>query len=116
MTVGILNHYTIRCSESGLEPLKLFYTQVLGLTVGARPKIPAPGYWLYSNGQAIVHLYAIGENKEISTGPLDHIAFSASDLDQVRKSLTTMGIPLHQVFLRDPAGLKVELTFSLDKQ
>lgn len=126
MTVGILNHYTIRCSESGLAPLKLFYTQVLGLTVGARPNIPAPGYWLYSNGQAIVHLYAIGENKEISTGPLDHIAFSASDLDQVRKSLTTMGIPyeeapvpdwpLHQVFLRDPAGLKVELTFSLDKQ
>jgi catechol 2,3-dioxygenase-like lactoylglutathione lyase family enzyme len=104
----------------------LFYTQVLGLTVGARPKIPAPGYWLYSNGQAIVHLYAIGETKEISTGPLDHIAFSASDLDQMRKSLTTIGIPyeeapvpdwpLHQVFLHDPAGLKVELTFSLEKQ
>jgi catechol 2,3-dioxygenase-like lactoylglutathione lyase family enzyme len=99
---------------------------VIGLEAGARPDIPAPGHWLYSQGQAIVHLYAIGEQKDVGTGPLDHIAFSASGLDEMRASLRAMDIafdeapvpgwPLHQVFLRDPSGLKVELTFSLNEQ
>jgi catechol 2,3-dioxygenase-like lactoylglutathione lyase family enzyme len=110
----------------GLAPLLDFYTRVIGLAVGARPDIPAPGYWLYSQGQAIVHLYAIGESNDASTGPLDHISFSASGLDETRASLGAMGIPfeeapvpgwpLHQVFLHDPSGLKVELTFSMDGQ
>ena len=126
MSVGTLNHYTIRCSVSGLAPLLDFYTRVIGLKVGARPDIPAPGYWLYSQGQAIVHLYAIGEQKDVGTGPLDHISFSASGLDEMRASLRAMDIafdelpvpgwPLHQVFLHDPSGLKVELTFSLNDQ
>ena len=126
MPVGTLNHYTLRCSVSGLAPLLDFYTRVIGLTAGARPDIPAPGYWLYSEGRATVHLYAIGEQKVAGTGSLDHIAFSASGLHDMRASLMAMDIafdeapvpgwPLHQLFLRDPSGLKVELTFSLNEQ
>ena len=33
-----------------------FYRDVLGLTVGFRPKLDFPGYWLYSGGTATVHL------------------------------------------------------------
>lgn len=125
MPVGRLNHYTLRCTEPGLVPLHDFYTRVLGLQVGARPVIPAPGYWLYSEGQAIVHLYAIGERDEgaAPTGALDHISFTGRGLDATRAHLRSMGVPfdeapvpgwpLHQLFLHDPTGLKVELTFDL---
>lgn len=129
MSTGRLNHYTLRCSVTGLAPLLDFYTRVLGLSVGARPDIPAPGYWLYSEGQAVVHLYAIGDLDgaapgSVPTGSLDHISFSATGVEATRAHLVSLGVPhdeapvpgwpLHQIFLRDPAGLKVELTFSLD--
>ena len=131
MATGRLNHYTLRCSVPGLAPLLDFYTRVLGLSVGARPDIPAPGYWLYSEGLAVVHLYAIGDPEGAAPGPtatggLDHISFSATGVQATRAHLGALGVPydeapvpgwpLHQVFLHDPSGLKVELTFSLNDQ
>ena len=128
MPVSALDHYTIRCSEADLEPLRDFYTRHIGLRVGDRPPIPAPGFWLYSEGRPIVHLYAIGGAGEAArgaalTGPLDHISFRAHDLEATRAQLRAAGIafdeapvpewPLHQVFLHDPKGLKIELTFDL---
>ena len=58
MPVTALHHYTIRCTPDELPPLVDFYTRIMRLTVGARPDIPAPGAWLYAQGQPIVHLYA----------------------------------------------------------
>ncbi len=127
MTIGKLNHYTLRCSVPGLAPLLDFYTRVIGLAVGARPDIPAPGYWLYAQGQPIVHLYAIGERADGgATGALDHIAFSATDLEATRTHLASLAVPydeapvpgwpLHQIFMHDPTGLKIELTFNLDAE
>lgn len=131
MSVSALDHFTIRCSEADLEPLRDFYTRHIGLRVGARPPIPAPGFWLYSEGRPIVHLYAIGNAGEtarggVVTGPLDHISFRAHDLEATRAQLRDAGIafdeapvpewPLHQVFLRDPSGMKIELTFDLDAE
>jgi catechol 2,3-dioxygenase-like lactoylglutathione lyase family enzyme len=131
MPVQALHHYTLGCTPSDLEPLREFYTKHIGLTVGARPPIPAPGYWLYACGQPIVHLYAIGSNSgpwdgTPVTGPLDHISFRAYGLDETRQHLRANGIPfdeapvpqwpLHQVFLRDPKGIKIELTFWLEDE
>lgn len=131
MPVSALDHYTIRCDELDLEPLRDFYTRHIGLTVGDRPPIPAPGWWLYGGGAPIVHLYAIGSAPTLQggsaiTGPLDHISFRAHDLDATRAHFRAHGIafeeapvperPLHQVFVRDPTGLKVELTFDLDAE
>ena len=131
MPVSGLDHFTIRCSEADLEPLRDFYVRHVGLRVGDRPPIPAPGFWLYSEGRPIVHLYAIGNAGEpprsgAATGPLDHISFRAHDLEATRAQLRADGIdfeeapvpgwPLHQVFLRDPKGLKIELTFHLDAE
>lgn len=142
MPVRGLHHYTLRCVPEDLPALHDFYTRVIGLTVGARPDIPAPGYWLYAGGHPIVHLYAHlsrpfdgarasaeaeqGAAPMGVTGPLDHISFRADDVEGVRRHLRELGVPfeeapvpgwpLHQVFVRDPMGLKVEMTFALSTE
>jgi catechol 2,3-dioxygenase-like lactoylglutathione lyase family enzyme len=102
-----------------------FYTRVLRLEVGARPEIPAPGAWLYAGGQPIVHLYAhlahAAPVHELATGPLDHISFRARGLTERRAHLASHGIAfteapipgwdIHQLFVHDPHGLKIEMTF-----
>ena len=55
-----LNHYTILARD--LEATKDFYTDVVGLTVGDRPPLDFPGYWLYCGGVPTVHL--IGKRPE----------------------------------------------------
>ena len=144
MPVSGLHHYTLRCVPAELPALHDFYTRVIGLTVGARPDIPAPGYWLYAGGHPIVHLYAhlshpsdgasasadapdaTAHAPAWATGPLDHISFRANDVEGVRRHLQELGVPfdeapvpgwpLHQVFVRDPKGLKVEMTFDLNAE
>lgn len=130
MPVIALHHYTLRCAPSDLAPLREFYTRHIGLTVGPRPDAPAPGVWLYCGGQPIVHLYAIAPEGEVPaalvTGPLDHISFRAHGLAQTRAYFKAQGIPydeapipdwpIHQVFLKDPMGLKIELTFMMDDE
>jgi catechol 2,3-dioxygenase-like lactoylglutathione lyase family enzyme len=135
MPVSGLHHYTLRCAPEELPALHDFYTRVIGLTVGDRPEIPAPGYWLYADGQTIVHLYAhlpegkrsaqgpVGSSSVHVTGPLDHISFRAHGLAAMRAHLAAQGVasteapvpgwPLHQVFVHDPKGLKIEMTFDL---
>ena len=49
-----LNHYTIIARD--LEATKDFYTDVVGLSVGDRPPLDFPGYWLYCGGVPTVHL------------------------------------------------------------
>jgi len=131
MPVAALHHYTIRCAATELDALNAFYTRVLGLEPGARPDIPAPGTWLYAGGQPIVHLYAYLDRPDRApqapvTGPLDHISFRARDLEATRAHLRSLGIdfaeapipgwPIHQLFLHDPKGVKIELTFFLDEE
>jgi catechol 2,3-dioxygenase-like lactoylglutathione lyase family enzyme len=147
MAVSGLHHYTLRCVPDELPALHDFYTRVIGLSVGPRPDIPAPGHWLYAGGRPIVHLYAhlsdtagasgppdadgaasdapsaAGQAPAWVTGPLDHISFHATDVEGVRRHLRALGVPfeeapvpgwpLHQVFVRDPKGLKIEMTFDL---
>jgi len=119
-----LHHYTLRCSEAELEPLQDFYTRHLGLVVGPRPDLPAPGYWLYLGGRPVIHLYAIApEPTPYLQGPLDHVALHAHDLEGTRAYLRAQGLPfeeapvpgwpIHQIFLHDPLGLKIELSFEL---
>ena len=127
MFIAGLNHYTIRCSPSDLPELVEFYTQVLNLTVGERPTMPRPGFWLYSEGHPIVHLYAKLDRREWGpTGGVDHISFKTRGLDETRarlrhtgrpfEELPLPGTPIHQIFMRDPTGLTVELTFDLDQE
>jgi catechol 2,3-dioxygenase-like lactoylglutathione lyase family enzyme len=131
MPVHALHHYTIRCTPRELPALVDFYTRVMRLEVGARPEIPAPGAWLYANGQPIVHLYAhlaqpVACAEQLVTGPLDHVSFRSRGLAEMRTHLTCVGEPyteapipgwnMHQLFLHDPRGLKIEMTFWLDEE
>ena len=130
MPLGGLQHYTIEPQD--LEKTKDFYVDVLGLENGERPPLGFPGYWLYSGGQAIVHLMGPrtplegivvrGTQKKFEdTGRLDHIAFAASDVEGVRKRLKARNVQFReqivprtgdtQIFLYDPDGIGVELNF-----
>jgi catechol 2,3-dioxygenase-like lactoylglutathione lyase family enzyme len=125
MPVCALHHYTIRCAPQELPPLLDFYTRVLRLQVGPRPDIPAPGAWLYAEGQPIVHLYAhlAAADASRGTGPLDHVSFRSRGLREMRAHLAAQGVAfseapipgwdIHQLFLHDPHGLKIEMTFWL---
>jgi len=130
MPLGTLQHFTIEPSD--LERTKTFYCDVLGLDVGDRPPLDFPGYWLYSGGVATVHLMGTRkprdgivvrgtDRKYEDTGRLDHIAFAASDVDDVRNRLKSKNVQFReqvvprtgdtQVFLYDPDGIGVELNF-----
>jgi catechol 2,3-dioxygenase-like lactoylglutathione lyase family enzyme len=129
MPLGALQHYTIE--PSNLEATKDFYCDVLGLKNGDRPPLGFPGYWLYSGGVATVHLLGPrqpregvvirGEKKFDDTGRFDHIAFAASDIDEVRARLASKSVKFRentvprtgakQIFLYDPDGVGVELNF-----
>lgn len=123
-----IHHFTIRCSTSELESLRAFYCDVLGMAEGPRPDFDFPGHWLYVGDAALLHLAAIvpdqagqGDGKTMSG--FDHVSLAGGRLDATRKLLAGRGIafeelpvpgwPLWQIFLRDPVGSKIELTFSL---
>ena len=130
MPVTALHHFTIRCTPDELPQLVDFYTRVMRLEVGARPVIPAPGAWLYADGQPIVHLYAFlsapDEATRPVTGPVDHISFRSRGLNEMRQHLGRLAAPfteapipgwdMHQLFLNDPRGLKIEMTFWLAQE
>lgn len=122
--VSTLHHFTVGCAPADLPALLAFYTRILGLTQGYRPDLRHPGYWLYAGGHAIVHLNALlNESPPHGGGALDHIALAAHGLPSTRDSLLAAGIHfdesplagthLHQVFVQDPLGLKLELNFDL---
>lgn len=130
MGLDVLQHYTIEPVD--LEATKDFYVDVLGLTVGDRPPLNFPGYWLYSGGVATVHLLGPREPREgivvrpagvrmENTGRLDHIAFGATGLAGVRERIRKNNVKFReqvlprlgatQIFLHDPDGVGVEINF-----
>lgn len=126
MPIRHLDHFTLRCGPEELEALRRFYVDVLGLVDGVRADFDFPGHWLYAGSRAVVHLAAnaapgAGTPHPSATGRLDHVAFFTSELAVFRERLRRHGIafreapvpgmPLHQVFLNDPTGLDIELTF-----
>lgn len=125
MNITGLHHFTIRCDEEDLQPLEEFYVGVLGLHRGERPALRFPGRWLYADGaaDAIVHLNAAGRAPSPEGVGLDHISFRTRGLAGTRAHLNAIGVafteaplpgvPLHQLFVRDPIGLKLEMTFDM---
>jgi catechol 2,3-dioxygenase-like lactoylglutathione lyase family enzyme len=127
MPLEALEHYTINCAD--LDATRDFYRDVLGLEQGFRPKLGFAGYWLYAGDVPVVHLLgadgALPENRGTEqggkTGSLDHIAFRGKDADATIAKLKSHGlafrenqireIKLHQVFVRDPNGIMVEMNF-----
>ncbi|MCJ0765700.1 VOC family protein [Variovorax terrae] len=122
-----IDHFTLRVHPRELAPLRDFYATVLGLHEGWRPAFDFPGHWLYAADRPVVHLAGnapAGEgaaDAALPTGKFNHVSFRSTGLAAMREHLRALGVtwreapvpgaPLHQIFLHDPAGLKVELTF-----
>jgi catechol 2,3-dioxygenase-like lactoylglutathione lyase family enzyme len=132
MALVKLGHYAVRTSD--LEASRRFYVEGLGLRVGYRPPFGFPGLWLYLGDDeasfGVVHLIGADPSGALDDylgeggaggGQIDHIAFLAADwpamrdrcdglgLDYAQRTVPMLG--LHQVFLRDPSGVTVELNF-----
>ena len=139
MPVGKLDHYSIRTPE--VEASRRFYTEVMGFAVGFRPPFKFPGIWLYNGAQypettGVVHIIGIDSNdpqglkdylgdRDVTslqgTGTVDHMAFVATGLADMRARLQNHGIAfrertvpslgIHQVFFEDPSGVTLELNY-----
>ena len=115
-----MNHFTVLTAD--LEKSKAFYIGLLGLTEGYRPPFEFPGAWLYCDNQAILHIIAGRPIPDAIHGVIDHIAFSASNLQSTIDTLNQQGIAYRlnrlkdhqtwQLFCTDPDGAKVELDFA----
>ncbi len=107
-----------------------FYCGVLGLTEAPRPDFGYPGAWLAAPtpmGPAIIHIYAGGPAlgpdgaAPSGTAAIDHVSltgvgyhdfiarFRDSGIDW--REFLVPGTTLWQLFVYDPSGVQLELTF-----
>ncbi len=115
-----------------LEASRAFYCEVLGLQEGERPPLEFSGRWLYAGGVPCVHLAQRSEYAAHAatlgldasppghrTGAVDHVAFNASDYEEIAARLAEHGVDaieneipaagLRQLFVLDPNGVRVEI-------
>jgi catechol 2,3-dioxygenase-like lactoylglutathione lyase family enzyme len=93
----------------------------VGLEQGPRPDLGFPGAWLYAGGRPVVHVYADRPVPAQRAGVIDHIAFTAHNLKEVRARFDADGTPYElrqqrgagtwQLFCHDPNGARIELDF-----
>ena len=96
-----LDHINIFTDD--LDQTVAFYEGVLGMTCGAKPS-GKPGIWLFVDGRAVVHVNMVDERANVAPANLNHVAFSATDLDATTAALDAASIP-HEVIPRDDLGI-----------
>ena len=134
MPLAHIEHYLIAADD--MEATKNWYCSVLGMQEGWHPEFNFPVYWLYLDGNDVVHisqsaknatdnqktyLGRTSQNTGAGTGAIDHIAFRATGLTDTMahlkqhkidfKERRANGQALYQLFMFDPNGIKVELNF-----
>ncbi len=133
MPVTGIFHTAIKTND--LEATVYFYTQILGLRQVPRPDFGFPGAWLgcpIPGGQAIIHLYAGGPalgtagQAPLGTAAIDHIAITAVGFHEFRQRVAGAGLEwreylvpgttLWQLFVYDPNGVLLEMTFDGDSE
>jgi catechol 2,3-dioxygenase-like lactoylglutathione lyase family enzyme len=117
--IHAMNHFTVIAED--IDKTLDFYCGVLGLEQGHRPDLGFPGAWLYAGGQAVLHVYSDRPMPASRAGVIDHMAFSARGLKDVKARFDARGIKYDlrqqrgagtwQLFCFDPNGAKVELDF-----
>lgn len=126
-TAGLF-HVAVKTND--LAATMAFYTRVIGLAEVKRPDFGYPGAWLgvaLPGGLAILHVYAGGPalgpegRAPRGTGAIDHVSlacrgyhafiarFRAEGLDW--REFLVPGTTLWQLFVHDPSGVQLELTF-----
>jgi catechol 2,3-dioxygenase-like lactoylglutathione lyase family enzyme len=131
MSIVGLEHVLVLSDD--IDRTRDFYCDVVGLSIGARPPLEFPGYWLYVGATPCVHVadrrayaahaaglgLAVPEGDPgLGTGSLDHVAFTALDYEALIARLGERGVPAvtnrvpggpRQVFVADPNGVRVEI-------
>ena len=128
MDIKRIDHYSIRTLD--VEASRKFYTEIIGLRVGPRPPFNFPGLWLYSHeppadldhaagNYGLVHI--MGVDLANPQGLVDTLGYVDPDtlhgstgcrgggVSFFERTVPTLG--LHQVFLKDPNGVTIELNF-----
>jgi len=118
-----INHIQLVAEKELVLKLRDFYCNVVGLTEGFRPAFERFGFWLYIGDKDVLHLITPkeGDGRSPLKSSFDHVAFKTGEYEGVLKRLKALHIPFeekpipgmsaHQIFLRDPAGNRVELNF-----
>ncbi len=107
-----------------------FYKDVLGLREAPRPKFGNPGAWLAVSspiGEQIIHVWAGGAGmgptgiSPYGTATIDHVSMTAVGHEAFIAKFKKYGLPwreyiipdttLWQLFVYDPSGVQIELTF-----
>jgi catechol 2,3-dioxygenase-like lactoylglutathione lyase family enzyme len=114
-----MNHFTVIAED--LEETVKFYVDIVGLARGPRPDLGFAGAWLYADGRAILHVYGDRPVPPGRAGVIDHMAFTAKGLREVKARFDgcgwkydlrqQRGAGTWQLFCLDPSGAKVELDF-----
>jgi catechol-2,3-dioxygenase len=128
MSAISFNHYNLRAPRELLDELKAFYCEVVGLIQGQRPPFESFGYWLYAGEQCVLHLSETrpGEVRQTDVATtFDHVAFTCTGRSQMEARLKQRNIPfktgrvpalgISQLFIKDPAGNGIELSFAGDQ-
>ncbi len=120
--IDAMNHFTIVAEDR--DATLGYYCGLLGLREGYRPDLGFPGAWLYPQGseQAVLHIIFGRPLPASRTGVIDHLAFTAKGLPDVKARFDAAGLDYNlgqqigsgtwQLFSVDPNGAKVELDFS----
>jgi catechol 2,3-dioxygenase-like lactoylglutathione lyase family enzyme len=125
MPVTRMEHLLVLADD--IDATKDFYCRALGLSVGERPPLEFPGYWLYAGGVPCLHVaereaytaHSLELGIPASPEAVDHVAFNGEDYEEVVSRLersgveaarnTVPGVGLRQLFVTDPNGLKIEI-------
>ncbi len=130
MSAVVNGLFHIAVKTASLESSLAFYKGVLGMKEVARPNFGYPGAWLSCpglGGSAIVHLYAggpaLGNTGAVPSGSaaIDHISLACGGFHAFRARFAAHDLPwreflvpgtsLWQLFVYDPSGVQMELTF-----
>jgi len=124
--VASLDHVLVLSDD--IDASRDFYCAAVGVTVGERPPLPFPGYWLYAGGRPCLHIadreiyndHARGSGLSVAgAASVDHLAFAATDYDEAAARLARGGVHavrnevpqagLRQLFFDGPDGVRIEV-------
>jgi catechol 2,3-dioxygenase-like lactoylglutathione lyase family enzyme len=133
MPISDFDHYTVRTANH--DASWRFYERVLGLDVVAREGAPVPAFIVSIGDRQVVHVFQAAPEMEAvfaklpaadvlqgwNTGRLHHVEFWASGLAEMKERFARENAQFsertlpdkHQVQLRDPDGIAVNVNFQL---
>ena len=122
MAIDTLDHFTIMTSD--VDATAQFFIDALDFRAGPSPALDFPVRWVYTGDKATVHIVDRDYAGAEGTNHIDHIGFRATDYAGVLKRVTEYGaeimeqtlpaIGLHQLFVKCPHSVWLELIFTLD--